>query len=109
VSAGGDPGADGAATAFLARPAPNPSRPAEGTAIAFGVAAGAPEAPVRLEIVDARGRLVRTLVDQPLPPGQHVRRWDGQDDRGRRTGAGVYFVRLWMDAGTWREKIVRLD
>jgi Zn-dependent metalloprotease len=109
VAVGDGPEADGAATAFLARPAPNPSSPGDGTAIAFGVAAGAPEAPVRLEIVDARGRLVRTLVDQPLPPGRHVRRWNGEDDAGRRAGAGVYFVRLAMDSETWREKLVRLD
>ncbi|MEO6463175.1 MAG: FlgD immunoglobulin-like domain containing protein, partial [Candidatus Eisenbacteria bacterium] len=113
VAVGDVPTGDAAVgVAFLARPTPNPARPGDGAAIAFGVpanAAGRAETPLRLDVVDARGRIVRTLAAGALPPGRHVRRWDGRDDRGGRAGAGVYFVRLAMEGKAWREKLVRLD
>lgn len=49
---------------------------------------------VSLEIYDVAGRLVRTLVDGPMPAGQHSIVWDGHDDAGRRSSAGIYFVKM---------------
>ncbi len=48
---------------------------------------------VSLRILDARGRVVRTL-DRRFSPGLTEVVWDGRDDRGRPTGAGVYFYTL---------------
>ncbi|MBD3163347.1 MAG: hypothetical protein GF346_12780 [Candidatus Eisenbacteria bacterium] len=69
---------------------PNPFRPA--TAIRYSL----PQAgPVRLEIFDVGGRLVRTLVDDPhREAGRHRVGWDGRDDAGRSARAGIYFYRL---------------
>ena len=51
--------------------------------------------PVRLEIFDRRGRLVRALVDLPYQSaGSYEVRWDGRDAAGRVTAAGVYFAHL---------------
>jgi len=51
--------------------------------------------PVRLQIYDTAGRLVRTLVDAPLQrPGPHSLRWDGRDGYGATVASGVYFYRL---------------
>ena len=47
-----------------------------------------------LRVYDASGRLVRTLLDAPLPAARHRRRWDGTDDSGRRVASGVYYARL---------------
>jgi agmatine/peptidylarginine deiminase len=47
-----------------------------------------------LVVVDARGRLVRTLVQGQQDAGHHEVIWDGQDDRGRQVPSGVYFYRL---------------
>jgi flagellar hook assembly protein FlgD len=49
---------------------------------------------VRVAIYDPRGRLVRSLVDAPLEPGNHVLRWDGRDGRGHALGSGVYFYEV---------------
>jgi outer membrane protein assembly factor BamB len=51
----------------------------------------------RLRVFDVSGRLVRTLVDGVLPPGEHEIAWDGRDGRGARAAAGVFYARL--DAG----------
>ncbi len=68
---------------------PNPSREGSSLRLALPRASG-----VRLAVHDARGRLVRTLVDAALEPGVHTVRWDGKDDAGRRLPNGLYFTRL---------------
>jgi hypothetical protein len=70
---------------------PNPFNPS--TQLQFDVAGGATQ-PVRLAIYDARGRLVRTLVQRALAPGRYAERWDGRDDHGHAQPSGVYFSRL---------------
>ena len=49
---------------------------------------------VHLAVVDARGRLVRTLLDDELAAGSHRVAWDGRDQTGRGVAAGVYFAVL---------------
>jgi hypothetical protein len=48
--------------------------------------------PVLVRVHDARGALVRTLVDGNVAAGVHRAAWAGTDDRGSKLGAGVYFV-----------------
>jgi hypothetical protein len=68
---------------------PNPFNPQ--TTIAYAI----PETgPVALGIYDARGRLVRTLVDEIQPHGSHVQSWNGTNDNGIAVASGVYYVRL---------------
>ncbi len=51
-----------------------------------------------LKLFDLSGRLVRTLVDELLPPGRRTIVWDGRNDQGHSTASGVYFLRLhWTD------------
>ena len=62
---------------------------------------------VTLRLFDARGRLVRTLVDQDAAAGSFTATWDGRDDRGEQAAPGVYFARY--TAGSLRsEKKVTL-
>lgn len=68
---------------------PNPFNPA--TLIEFEVFEATR---VRAEIFDARGRRVRTLLDELRPPGRQRVRWDGTDAAGRRVGSGVYYCRI---------------
>lgn len=49
---------------------------------------------VRLDVFDAGGRLVNTLLDGTLPAGKHEASWSGADRDGRRVEAGLYFYRL---------------
>ena len=61
------------------------------TRIAFTVADGAEH--VRLDIFDARGRLVYRAIDGYLSPGAHAVEWDGRS-AGRLVPSGVYFYIL---------------
>jgi hypothetical protein len=77
---------------------PNPFNPE--TIIRFGIpadiAAGTPAAPVgvQLHIYNMLGELVRTLVDQPMQPGNYTARWNGRNERGIQVAAGVYIYRI---------------
>lgn len=77
----------------LEQNSPNPFNPAT----AIGFALGAP-ATVTLEILDAQGRRVTTLIDHEMRgAGPHQISWRGRDERGDAVSSGVYFYRL--DAG----------
>ncbi|HMB70727.1 MAG TPA: FlgD immunoglobulin-like domain containing protein [bacterium] len=52
------------------------------------------DASVQLSVHDVRGRLVRGLLRDDLPAGEHAAVWDGRDARGRAAAGGVYFARL---------------
>ncbi len=45
-------------------------------------------------VYNPAGRLVKTLVDSPMPAGEHFVPWDGTDESGQRVASGVYFVKL---------------
>jgi len=49
---------------------------------------------VSVRVYDVAGRLVRTLVDEEMPPGERAVRWDGRDSSGERCASGVYFARV---------------
>lgn len=68
---------------------PNPFNP---STLFTVVLAG--DGPVSLNVYDAAGRRVRTLVDGPRAAGTLRVRWDGRDDGGRQMSAGVYLARL---------------
>ncbi len=69
---------------------PNPFNPT--TSIRFDVP---PESGVvTLRIYDVNGRLVRTLVNGELPPGQKTVEWDGLNGAGIPAATGMYFYRL---------------
>jgi hypothetical protein len=54
----------------------------------------------RVEVFDAAGRLVRTLVNGTLPAGHHVVDWSGRDAADRLVASGLYFFRLSTDQGS---------
>jgi hypothetical protein len=57
------------------------------------------EGPVRLDLLDLQGRIVRTLIDAPwLAAGTHAVELDAR--RGAPLEAGVYFYRLTAAEGT---------
>jgi len=61
------------------------------TTIHFGLSE---RARATLRVYDLAGREVRTLADRVIDAGEHTLSWDGQDNKGRETGSGVYFYRL---------------
>lgn len=91
VDSGATP-APALARTFLHPVSPNPFNPA--TTVRFELArAGA----VSLDVLDLRGRVVRTLTRENWPAGRHSLVWRGDDHAGRAVSSGVYLLRLRAD------------
>jgi hypothetical protein len=85
----------------VSAPYPNPFR--DTSTLSFTL----PEAgPVRVDVFDVSGRLVRALADGAMPRGAHALEWDGRNDSGHAVGAGVYFYRLATTAETFTKRAV---
>ena len=68
---------------------PNPFNPQ--TTLHFSLARSGP---VRLDVFDLQGRLVRELVNESLHAGEHGVTWDGRTASGSAAASGTYFARL---------------
>ncbi|MFQ5600982.1 MAG: FlgD immunoglobulin-like domain containing protein, partial [Candidatus Krumholzibacteriia bacterium] len=81
--------------------APNPFNP--GTLIRFEL-----REPgfVSLRIYDVGGRVVQTLVEEPLSGGPFRVHWDGTDALGHPQASGVYFVELRAGSERHARKII---
>jgi sugar lactone lactonase YvrE len=82
---------------------PNPFNPS--TVIAFVLPK---RAHATLAVYDARGALVRTLVDGMLDHGLREVTWDGRDAKGRAVSSGVYFYRLQVEKTVLTKKMILL-
>ena len=87
---------------WVLRAAPNPFRFA--TTIRFSLAS---EGKTRVTVYDVSGRRVRELHDGWLPSGRHAMGWDGRDDTGLSTAAGIYFLGVRTDTEAMRSKVYR--
>ena len=83
---------------------PNPMNPSG--MIAWRTTVGGP---VRVDVYDPAGRLVRRLVDESwLPEGSHEVLFDGRDTAGRELATGVYFYRIRSEEGAERGRLMIL-
>ena len=83
---------------------PNSPNPFLGqTSIPFTLGAAGP---VKLTIYDVSGRLVRTVLNEPLPAGDHSVTWDGVVNSASPNG--VYFYRLQVGDLTQTRKMVMM-
>jgi len=75
---------------LLTRPNPFTTR----AQIRYDIPTSAGDVHVRVEILDASGRRIRTLVDAALEGGTHGALWNGRTDKGLPAPAGAYLCRL---------------
>jgi hypothetical protein len=94
-------GPPGAAATALVGVYPNPFNPR--TSVVYALAG---ETRVRLTVLDALGRRVRTLVDRREGPGRREAVWDGRDARGQPVSSGVYFACLETARGRELKRMV---
>jgi hypothetical protein len=63
---------------------------------------------VRIDIFDASGSRVRTILDQEQEAGTYTTTWEARDDRGAPMSSGVYFLRVAQDRRERSHKLVLL-
>ena len=61
---------------------------------------------VKLNIYNARGQIVKTLVDEILPAGRQNTWWDGTDKYNRKLSSGVYFYKVKAGKQTVAKKMI---
>jgi len=94
----GESGAHG--VRFLA---PRPSPAADHVWLSYTLSH---DAGVALQIFDALGRSVRTLVQsERATAGAYSERWDGRDDRGVSVAAGIYLARLRVGSNDYVQRV----
>jgi len=64
------------------------------------------EGRVEIGVYDLQGRRVRQLVNEVLPPGSYLVRWDGRSDGGRSVASGVYISMLKAQGSVQTGKMV---
>lgn len=82
---------------------PNPFNPQ--TTIVFSLAEKSKTA---LKIYNAKGELIRTLVDADYDKGNYRCIWDGSDDAGKDVTSGIYFYHLTTSESVKSGKMVLL-
>ena len=68
---------------------PNPFNPE--TTISYSLSQGEN---VKIEVYNVKGQLVRTLVNEAKPAGEHTVVWRGVDHGNRPVSSGVYYYRM---------------
>jgi len=87
----------------MAPPYPNPSRGP--VALSLQSHDGSP---IRIEVVDVTGRVIRRATLEASSPGPRLWTWDGRTEGGDVAPAGYYRVRAYSAAGGMSQPLVRL-
>jgi hypothetical protein len=82
---------------------PNPFHPF--TSIEFHLSHGGR---TQVDVYDASGRAVRSLLDRTLSPGRWSVTWDGTTHAGAPASSGIYFCRLTTESGTATRRMTLL-
>jgi flagellar hook assembly protein FlgD len=75
--------------------------------VAFAFESFEPE-PIKIEIVDVTGRMIRHATLEASASGSRTWTWDGLGDGGERMAAGYYRVRAFGPSGGMSRPFVRL-
>ncbi len=79
-----------------------------GDAVEIKFAVAGSTLPVDLGIFDVRGRLIRSLLQEGRPQGEHTTTWDRRTQSGGRVARGVFIVRLRASGTNDTRKLVLL-
>jgi flagellar hook assembly protein FlgD len=64
--------------------------------------------PIAVEIYNAKGQKVKTLVNTTKASGNYNIRWNGTDDNNRKVSGGIYFCKLNTGNSTSIRKLILL-
>jgi hypothetical protein len=79
-------------TMLLAQNYPNPFN--MNTIIRFSIPAKLSNQNAKLNVYDINGQLVKQLLNENLPAGNYLTRWDGSNNNGTTVTSGIYFYNL---------------
>ncbi len=79
---------------------PNPFNPS--TSISYTLEK---DSPVRINIYNQRGQMVRQWSPQNTPKGYHRLVWDGRDDNGKSVSSGIYLMKLNLGGELFTRKL----
>ncbi len=71
---------------------PNPFNPY--TIISFSIPYDLTNSFVELKIYDINGRLVKTLLNENLPAGNYLTKWEGDNISGTKVSSGIYIYSI---------------
>ena len=77
---------------LLVKNYPNPFNPS--TVINYSIPYSLSNNRVKLTIYDIKGSVVKVLVNDILPAGNYLTRWDGDNEKGNKVSSGVYIYNL---------------
>ncbi|MEE9171006.1 MAG: ASPIC/UnbV domain-containing protein, partial [bacterium] len=84
---------------------PNPFNPS--TTIGFTIG-GQESHPTKIVVYDLHGKLITTLLDESLLPGEYFVQWRGRDYFGESVSSGIYFVKMITANHTGTRKLTLL-
>ncbi|MBD3334770.1 MAG: T9SS type A sorting domain-containing protein, partial [Candidatus Eisenbacteria bacterium] len=64
---------------------------------------------VTVRVLDAAGRVVRTLANGRYPEGRHRLSWNGRNESGQGVGSGIYFLSLETGGHRIQQKLMRVE
>ena len=64
------------------------------------------KAPVKLEIFDAKGRRVKTIVNETKSAGDYRALWNGTNESNKKLSSGVYFYKMTSGKFTSTKKVI---
>ena len=60
---------------------------------------------VSVNVYNLEGRLVKTLVNQVMTPGNHVVNWNGTNEVGAKVSTGMYIYQLKTNSTNLKRKM----
>jgi len=85
---------------WLGQNYPNPFNPL--TTVAYHLPQGVR---VMMTVHNVLGQVIKTLVDQAVPAGDHSVEWDATDQFGRPVASGIYFYRMTAGEASFTRKM----
>jgi hypothetical protein len=79
-------------TYLVARNYPNPFNPS--TIISFSIPYDLTNSQTELVVYNIQGEVIKKLVNEVLPSGNYLTRWDGTNESGAQVTSGVYIYSL---------------
>jgi hypothetical protein len=80
------------ASYITARNFPNPFNPS--TIISFAIPFNLSNQRTTLTIYNIEGQVLKTLVDEVLPSGSYLTKWDGKNENGVNAASGIYIYNI---------------